>query len=181
MCGLPGTESGDGAAARPCSGAAVREAYMSKREEYEAKTEALLGPIAEANGVSIYDVEYVKEGSDYYLRAFIDKQEGVSINDCENVSRALSDALDREDFIPDSYILEVSSPGLGRTLKKDRHLQASIGQQVEIKLFRPIDKCKEFAGELAGFDRDSITILQEEGPRSFPRGDIALIRLAFDF
>ena len=86
---------------------------MSKREDYEAKTEALLGPIAEANGVSIYDVEYVKEGSDYYLRAFIDKPQGVNIKDCENVSRALSDALDREDFIPDSYILEVRSPVLG--------------------------------------------------------------------
>ncbi len=154
---------------------------MSKREDYEAKTEALLGPIAEANGVYIYDVEYVKEGSEYYLRAFIDKQQGVSIKDCENVSRALSDALDREDFIPDSYILEVSSPGLGRTLKKDRHLQASIGQQVEIKLFKPIDKCREFSGELTGFDRDSVTILQEEGERSFRRGDIALIRLALDF
>ena len=91
---------------------------MSKREDYEAKTEALLGPIAEANGVSIYDVEYVKEGSDYYLRAFIDKQGSVSIKDCENVSRALSDALDREDFIPDSYILEVSSPGLGRIFRR---------------------------------------------------------------
>lgn len=154
---------------------------MSRREDYEAKTEALLKPIAEANGVSIYDVEYVKEGSDYYLRAFIDKQQGVNIKDCENVSRALSDALDREDFIPDSYILEVSSPGLGRTLKKDKHLQASIGQEVEIRLFKPIDKCREFSGELTGFDRDSVTIFQEEGPRSFRRSDIALIRLALDF
>ena len=89
---------------------------MSKREVYETRTEALLQPIATAQGVEIYDVEYVKEGSDYYLRAYIDKAEGVSIVDCENVSRALSDALDREDFIPDAYILEVSSPGLGRTL-----------------------------------------------------------------
>ncbi len=150
---------------------------MSKREEYEAKTEALLKPIAEENGVSIYDVEYVKEGSDYYLRAYIDKQSGVNIMDCENVSRALSDALDREDFIPDAYILEVSSPGLGRTLKKDKHLQASIGQQVDIKLFKPIDQCKEFTGELKGFDADSVTILEGEEPRSFQRRDIALIRL----
>ena len=103
---------------------------MSKREVYETRTEALLQPIATAQGVEIYDVEYVKEGSDYYLRAYIDKAEGVSIVDCENVSRALSDALDREDFIPDAYILEVSSPGLGRTLKKDRHLARSIGREV---------------------------------------------------
>lgn len=154
---------------------------MSRREEYETKTEELLKPIAEANGVYIYDVEYVKEGSDYYLRAYIDKPEGVNILDCENVSRALSDALDREDFIPDAYILEVSSPGLGRTLKKDKHLQTAVGQEVEIRLFKPIDKCKEFAGELQGFDADSITILEGDTPRSFKRADIALIRLALDF
>ena len=96
---------------------------MSKREDYESRTEELLAPIAEVNQVEIYDVEYVKEGSDYYLRAYIDKPEGVNILDCENVSRALSEALDKADFIPDAYILEVSSPGLGRTLKKDKHLQ----------------------------------------------------------
>ena len=87
---------------------------MSKRETYEAKTEELLLPIAEENGVEIYDVEYVKEGSDWYLRAYIDKPDGVNIGDCEAVSRALSDKLDEADFIEDAYILEVSSPGLGR-------------------------------------------------------------------
>lgn len=154
---------------------------MSRREEYETRTEELLKPIVEANNVSIYDVEYVKEGSDYYLRAYIDKPEGVNISDCENVSRALSDALDREDFIPDAYILEVSSPGLGRTLKKDKHLQASIGQEVEVKLFKPIDKCKEFSGILESFDAESITIAEGEVSRTFKRPDIALIRLALDF
>ena len=154
---------------------------MSKRETYEEKTEELLQPIAEANGVEIYDVEYVKEGSDYYLRAYIDKPEGVNIIDCENVSRALSDALDREDFIPDAYILEVSSPGLGRTLKKDKHLTKSIGQEVEIKLFKPVDKCKEFSGVLDSFDADTLTITEGENKRTFQRGEIALIRLALDF
>ena len=154
---------------------------MSKRETYEVRCEQLLLPIAEKCGVEIYDVEYVKEGSDYYLRAYIDKPEGVNINDCETVSRALSDALDKEDFIPDAYILEVSSPGLGRTLKKDKHLQKSIGQEVEIKLFKPIDKCKEFAGVLDSFDEEKITILEENVPRTFDRTDIALIRLALDF
>lgn len=154
---------------------------MSRREDYEAKTEELLKPIVEANNVSIYDVEYVKEGSDYYLRAYIDKPEGVNITDCENVSRALSDALDREDFIPDAYILEVSSPGLGRTLKKDKHLQASIGEKVEIKLFKPVDKCKEFSGILESFDAENITIAEGETTRTFKRSEIALIRLAFDF
>lgn len=154
---------------------------MSKRETYEEKTEELLQPIAEANGVEIYDVEYVKEGSDYYLRAYIDKPEGVNIIDCENVSRALSDALDREDFIPDAYILEVSSPGLGRTLKKDKHLTKSIGQKVEIKLFKPVDKCKEFSGVLDSFDADTLTITEGENKRTFQRGEVALIRLALDF
>ncbi len=153
---------------------------MSKRDVYEAKTESILAPIAQANNVEIYDIEYVKEGSDWYLRAFIDKTEGVNIIDCENVSRALSEALDKDDFIEDAYILEVSSPGLGRTLKKDKHLEKSIGQEVEIKLYKPIDKCKEFAGILTSFDENQITITNEE-EQSFMRADVALIRLAFDF
>ena len=154
---------------------------MSKSKTYEARTEELLTPIAAENGVEIYDVEYVKEGSDWYLRAYIDKAEGVSILDCENVSRALSDALDREDFIPDAYILEVSSPGLGRALKKDKHLSKSIGAQVEIKLFKPVQKCREFSGVLESFDKDTITISEGEESRVFLRPDIALIRLALDF
>ena len=154
---------------------------MSRREEYELRTEQLLQPIAEANGVSIYDIEYVKDGSDHYLRAYIDKPEGVNIQDCENVSRRLSDELDREDFIPEAYILEVSSPGLGRTLKKDKHLQAGIGQEVEIRLFKPIDKCRDFSGVLEGFDREQVTIRNEDTPITLKRADIAVIRLAIDF
>lgn len=154
---------------------------MSRREEYEEKTQRLLAPVAEANQVSVYDVEYVKEGSDYYLRAYIDKPGGVNIQDCENVSRALSDALDREDFIPDAYILEVSSPGLGRALKKDKHLEASIGQEVEIRLFKAVDQCKEFSGVLDRFDKDTVTIREGDNARTFQRTGIALIRLAFDF
>lgn len=160
---------------------ASKEAKMSRREDYESRTEQLLQPIAEANGVSVYDVEYVKEGSEYYLRAYIDKPGGVNIQDCENVSRALSDELDRQDFIPDAYILEVSSPGLGRTLKKDRHLEAAVGQEVEIKLYKPIDKCKEFAGILESFDPENIVIREGDQKRTFGRSEIALIRLALDF
>ena len=154
---------------------------MSKKENYEAKTEELLVPIAVANGVDIYDVEYVKEGSDYYLRAYIDKPDGVSIIDCENVSRRLSDVLDEADFIPDAYILEVSSPGLGRTLKKDRHLEKSIGLDVEIKLYKPQNGSKEYEGMLERFDEESITITDEDGEKRFLRSEIALIRLALDF
>ena len=158
---------------------------MSKRETYEARTEELLLPIAEKNQVEIYDVEYVKEGSEWYLRAYIDKEGGVNINDCETVSRALSDELDRTDFIDDAYILEVSSPGLGRTLKKDKHLAKSIGEEVEIKTYKPIDKSKEFAGILKAFDEETLTIVTGEDDKAqemvFQRTDIAMVRLALDF
>lgn len=154
---------------------------MSKRETYETRTEQLLTPITERYGVEIYDIEYVKEGSDWYLRAYIDKPEGVNIDDCENVSRALSDELDREDFIEDAYILEVSSPGLGRTLKKDKHLAKSIGEEVEIKTYKPIDKQKEFQGILKAFDTETITLETEKEEQVFARNEIALIRLAFHF
>ena len=161
---------------------------MSKRESYEAKAEELLAPIVEKLGIEIYDVEYVKEGSDYYLRAYIDKPGGVNINDCETVSRAFSDALDEADPIPDAYILEVSSPGLGRTLKKDKHLQKSIGEEVELKLFKPVDKRKEYAGILESFDADKLVIREdadEDGEggvlREFERTNIAMVRLALDF
>ena len=154
---------------------------MSKRENYEAKAESLLGPIVERVGVSVYDVEYVKEGTDWYLRVYIDKPEGVNINDCVEVNRAFSDVLDEEDFIEESYILEVSSPGLGRTLKKDRHLQYSIGEEVEIKTFKAIDKVKEFSGILLSFDSENLTIEEEDGERTFKRSEIAVIRLALDF
>lgn len=154
---------------------------MSKRETYESKTEALLAPIVTAYGVEIYDVEYVKEGADWYLRAYIDKPAGVNIEDCEKVSRALSDALDKEDFIEDAYILEVSSPGLGRTLKKDKHLEKSLGSEVEVKTYKPIDKCKEFAGVLKAYDKDTVTVETESKEMVFAKSDIALIRLALDF
>ncbi|MGN0388548.1 MAG: ribosome maturation factor RimP [Suilimivivens sp.] len=154
---------------------------MSKRETYEAKTEELLMPIAEANHVEIYDIEYVKEGSDWYLRAYIDKEGGVTINDCESVSRALSDELDKADFIEDAYILEVSSPGLGRTLKKDKHLQKSLLQEVELKTYKPVLGSKEFAGILKAFDEKTVTILSEDEEMVFERADIATIKLALDF
>ena len=155
---------------------------MSKREDYEAGFEKILLPVTEENGVEIYDVEYVKEGSDWYLRAYIDKKGGVTIEDCEKVSRAVSEAVDREDFIPDAYILEVSSPGLGRALKKDKHLARSMGEEVEIRTYKPIEKQKEFSGILRDFDAESITIEPEEGTNiKFARSDVALIRLALDF
>lgn len=158
---------------------------MSKRENYESRTEELLKPIADANHVEIYDIEYVKEGSEWYLRCYIDKEEGVNINDCEAVSRALSDELDRVDFIKDAYILEVSSPGLGRQLKKDKHLQKSLLKKVDIKTYRPINESREFTGILKAFDENTITLetgsLKEAEDMVFDRKDIAIIKLTIDF
>ena len=153
---------------------------MAGKKEYETRAEVLLEPIAKDNGVTIYDVEYVKEAGEWYLRAYIDKEGGVTIDDCETVSRAFSDALDQEDFIADAYILEVSSPGLGRQLKKDRHFQNSLGQDVEIKLFEAVDGQKEFVGTLTAFDKEHITIEMPESV-TFERSKLALVRLQLDF
>lgn len=153
---------------------------MSKKD-YETRTEELLVPIVEKFGVTIYDVEFVKEGSDYYLRAFIDKEDGVTIDDCENVSRALSDEMDKNDFISEAYILEVSSPGLGRTLKKERHYLNSLGEEVEIKTYKPIGKDKEFVGILKSYVDGTVTIETESGDMEFTKDMIANARLTIDF
>lgn len=154
---------------------------MSKKEQYEIKTEELLKPITAENQVEIYDVEYIKEAGEWYLRVFIDKEGGVTINDCEAVSRALSVMLDNHDFITDSYILEVSSPGLGRQLKKDKHFEKSLNQKVDVKTYQPIDGRKEFTGILKMFDKGSITIEVDEKEMIFQKSDIANIKLAYDF
>lgn len=155
---------------------------MAKREEYERKTEQLLAPILEENNFELYDVEFVKEAGTFYLRAFIDKEGGININDCELVSRRLSDLLDEKDFIPDAYILEVSSPGLGRQLKKDKHFEKSIGEEVELKLFKAVDKQKEFTGYLESFNDEAIVISDEqENELEFERSNIASVRLVVHF
>ena len=103
------------------------------KKDYESRTEAMLMPIVEAKGFELVDVEWVKEGANWYLRAYIDKENGITVDDCEEVSRALSDLLDEEDFISENYILEVSSPGLDRPLKKEKDFARSIGKDVEVK------------------------------------------------
>ncbi len=153
---------------------------MSKKESYEKKTEELLDPILKRFDFDLWDVEYVKEGGEYYLRAFIDKEGGITIDDCVDVSRELSDLLDEADFIEEAYTLEVSSPGLTRTLKKDREFEKSIGRAVELKTYRPVDGTKEFTGTLASFDAEQITIEQESCSRSFQRADVAVVKLALD-
>lgn len=155
---------------------------MTKREEYEARTEKFLLPLMEQYQFELVDVEYVKEAGSWYLRAYIDKEGGITVDDCEVISRILGDWLDKEDFIQESYILEVSSPGLGRPLKKDKDFQRSLGDEVEVKLYRPLNKSKDYSGILKAFDKDTVTIEMEDGQDLvLKRVEIALIRLALDF
>ena len=155
---------------------------MSKREIYEQKTEAILMPIVEEHGFELVDVEYVKEGGTWYLRAYIDKPGGINVDDCEVVSRRLSDILDEKDYIEEAYILEVSSPGLGRPLKKEKDFKRSLGEEVDVRTYRMIERQKEFTGLLKDYDDATVTIEMEDGTlKTFEKSDIALIRLAFDF
>ena len=177
---------------------------VSVRARIEAEAEKIAASIAEKHGVYIYDVDYVKEGPEYYLNIYIDKEEGVGILDCEAVSRELSDRLDEVDLISDAYTLVVSSPGLGRTLTKDRHLENSIGEKVEGKLFKALEEggSKDFEGILLSWDADTVTIEMEPAPIkgrgkkkgkteqeaqaqesvivTVPRKNIAVIRLYLD-
>lgn len=155
---------------------------MTRKENYESKTEKFLLPLLEEHKFELVDVEYVKEAGNWYLRAYIDKDGGIAVDDCEVISRILSDWLDKEDFIQDSYILEVSSPGLGRPLKKEKDYVRSMGKDVEIHLYHPLNKSKEYTGILKAYDKESVTLQMEDGSDLvFQKADIALIRLALDF
>ena len=155
---------------------------MSKRETYETRTEELITPILDRMNFELVDVEYVKEGGTWYLRAYIDKEGGITVNDCEAVAREMNEILDRDDFVEDSYVFEVSSPGLGRPLKKEKDYIRSMGKEVEIRTYRAINREKEFYGILSAYDENTVTIKTEDGTEmTFEKSDIALIRLAFDF
>ena len=138
---------------------------MAKSKIADTVREMLSGYLPEL-GLALYDCAFQKEGQDYYLRVYIDRTDGnyVGTDDCEKVSRALSDELDKSDPIRDAYILEVSSPGLGRKLKKDRHFEKSIGEKVEVKLFEAADGSKEYTGILKSYDAESITVSDAEVP-----------------
>ncbi len=151
-----------------------------KKAEIEEKCTQLVIPIIEAGNYELVDVEYVKEGADYYLRVYADKDGGINIDDCVEISRALEKRLDEEDFISDAYILEVSSPGLTRPLKKEKDFERSIGKKIEIKLYKGIDGLKEFEGILKDFDKDSVTVLTDDEEMKLSRTEISMIRLAFE-
>ena len=155
---------------------------MSRKEELERKAEELVLPVLEENGLSLYDTEYVREGKENYLRIYIDREGGVTVEDCESVSRVMNPLLDQETLFSDPYIFEVSSPGLTRALKKDRHFEKSLGKAVEVKLFEPLEKRKEWEGILKSFDGETVTIETPEGTEvQLKRSQIASIKLSFVF
>ncbi len=129
----------------------------------------------------VVDVEFVREAGTWYLRVYCDMEGGIGIDDCADISRRISDWLDQEDFISENYVLEVSSPGLGRQLKKDKDLVRENGKEVEVRLYRAADRKKELTGILKGFDEKTVTITCEDGDRVLERSNIAMIRLAVDF
>ncbi|MCR5432671.1 MAG: ribosome maturation factor RimP [Lachnospiraceae bacterium] len=150
---------------------------MAKKESYEQIATELALKVTEPLGLELVDVEYVKEGGEYYLRIYIDKEGGVKIDDCEAASRKISDLLDEADPISDAYILEVSSPGLFRVLKKDKDFERNIGKTVLAKLFKAADGEKQLRGELEGFDATELTIKIGDKSISIPRDNVAKISL----
>ena len=151
---------------------------MSKIEE---KVEELLKDKIQDIGYSLYDVEYVKEGLNYYLRIYIDNEKGINLEDCEKVSNEINDKLDEADYIKEQYFLEVSSPGIERVLKKDRHLEQNIGNQVEVKLFKKDEYGnKNYIGELKGFDTETITIETQEEIK-IERKNISQIKIVYEW
>ena len=142
---------------------------------------ALAAPLVEAAGCSLLDVEYVREAGQWFLRIYIDKEGGVSINDCEAVSRPLSDALDEADPIEGSYVLEVSSAGADRPLKKPEHFAAFMGAEVEVRLYRAVDGRKDHVGTLSGYENGDVTIETADGPRTFVKKGVAQTRLYVRF
>ena len=149
---------------------------MSKIEE---RVEELITKTVNDIGYSIYDVMYVKEGKDNYLRIFIDNETGISLDDCEKVNNAITDMLDEADIIKDQYFLEISSPGVERHIRKDKQLEEHIKKDIVVKLFKPIDKLKELTGELIKFDEETITLLIEGKEITIERKNISSMKRAF--
>lgn len=142
---------------------------------------ALAQPVAESLGIEIWDVEFVKEAGTRFLRVYIDKVDGVSIQDCESFSRALDPILDEADPIPESYTFEVSSAGAERVLKRPNDYSRFLGSDVCVKLYQPIDGSKQFVGVLQSYEDGNVTILQNEKPRTFEKSTVAQVRLHITF
>lgn len=154
-----------------------------KKMEIEQHCTELVTPIIKAGDFELVDVEYVKEGADFYLRVYADKPGGITIDDCVSISRALEEKLDAEDRIKDAYILEVSSPGLTRPLKKEKDFARSIGKLVDVKLYRQVNNSKELTGVLMAYNEEEVQLMLDDGDAheelTINRKDISVIRLAF--
>ena len=154
---------------------------MTKHEIYEKKTEELILPFLQEHAYTLVDVEYVREAGNYYLRVYADKEGGFTLDDCELVSRFLSDLLDRDDFIDGSYILEVSSPGLGRPLKKEKDYARNLGRMIELRLFREEAGVRMLEGTLADYDNEHVTVQAGDKTYVIEKKNIALIREYVDW
>ena len=144
------------------------------------KATEIAEPVAKELGYTLWDVEYVKEGADWYLRYTIDSSEGIGIEDCEKMSRAIDPVLDEYDFIEDAYHLEVSSPGLEREIKTDWHMEACMGEPVSVKLYAPLNGAKVLVGQLTSFNEESVVITADE-EITIPRKAIAKMNVYFEF
>lgn len=148
----------------------------------EEKVTKLVEPIIENLGYELYDVEYAKEGKNYFLRIFIDNEKGIDLNDCEKVNDSITDILDKENYIKEQYFLEISSPGIERVLRKDKHLEKNIGEEVTIKLFKKDENGKkEYLGKLKNFNQDKIVIEQEEKDINIERKNISQIKTVYNW
>ena len=153
---------------------------MKQNKNIESKVEVLVKPIIEKLDYTLYDVQYVKEGNDYYLRIIIDKNDGISIDDCEKVNNGINDILDEVDFIGDAYFLEVSSPGLERILRKTEHFKQQLGNKIRIKLFKPINKQKQYEGILKSYTEDLLGLEIENETINFEKSNIAQVKTVSD-
>lgn len=153
-----------------------------KQSTTEIATE-LVTPIVEKLGLELWDVRFEKEGAQWYLRYYIDKPGGIQLDDCEAVSREVSQLLDEKDPISQNYILEVGSPGLDRFLNKDEHFQAYLGEEIEVRLIRPVDNRRNFKGTLVSKEGSTITMeLEDEDIEMvFEQKEAAFVRLYVDF
>lgn len=147
----------------------------------EERVENLLQDKITELGYELYDVEYAKEGKNYFLRIFIDNEKGIDLNDCEKVNDGIMDLLDEADYIKEQYFLEVSSPGIERVLRKDKHLDSAMGEEVEVKLFKPINKEKQLEGILTGYDKEIITLMYENDEIEIPRKNISLMKTKYNW
>ena len=151
-----------------------------KGNNVESKVESLLEPIITSLNYELYDVQFVKEGKDYYLRITIDKPDGISIEDCETVNNAIDDILDEKDLIKESYFLEVSSPGIERVLRKPWHFEKQLGKLINVKLFSPIEKQKEFEGILKTYGEEALKLVVDEKNVEIELKNIAAARAVFE-